>query len=523
MGNILRRYLLLSGIAAHLGALLFSMAFVMVADGRGFGATVEKLSERLGSNHPTMVYLGVRMLRLAGLPTKTPPREMNLPDFPGPDAWPEQGVMAQGLEQQRYDAAGIPRQSAKRSNGDGTLGNHTPGNDIPVANAAGLFKALKRAQPGETITLAPGIYQVRAPRLGVGNAGTANQPIVVRAERFGSVELQLDTREGFFVDEPYWVFENLQIRGSCKSDTKCEHAFHVVGLAHGIVIRNNEITDFNSALKVNGLRRNGREDHPDHGLVQNNTIYLTRPRNTANPTNLLNINSGNGWVVSANFLADAAKARGDQISYAAFMKGNSVGGVFERNLVLCHWKLQDGASTRVGLSFGAGRTGAAFCRNGDCEREHTGGVIRNNIIARCPFDVGIYLNRAARTSIHNNFLLDTRGVDVRFERSSATLTENLIDGRIRNRDGGQHRADNNLVTGDCNLLSQLWRHCDPADWLRQPDRGDLRLVDGKAILGRGDAIPGDPPDFCGRQRRGSADIGPIQYSEGSACLPQIGN
>jgi hypothetical protein len=515
MSNNLRRYLLLSGIAAHLGALLFAIAFVVIADGRGFGETVEKVNARLGTRFPLLTYAGTRTLEVVGLPTRAAARTMNLPDFPGPDAWPEQGVMAQGLAPQTYDSSGIPQQSKVSAIPRLVLSD--AGHEVSTAEE--FIGMLKRAQPGETITLAPGVYDFRGVRLSLGNAGTAAQPIVVRAKHFGTVTLNLDTREGFYVDQPYWVFENLQIRGSCKQDSRCEHAFHVVGLAHGIVIRNNEITDFNAALKVNGLRRGGREDHPDHGLVQNNTIYLTRPRNTANPTNLLNINSGNGWVVSANFLADAAKTRGDRISYAAFMKGNSEGGIFERNLVLCHWKLQDGKSVRVGLSFGGGGTGAAFCRNGSCEREHTGGVIRNNIIARCPVDVGIYLNRAARTSIHNNFLLDTQGIDVRFATSSATLSENLIDGRIRNRDGGKHRATNNLITGDCNPLTRLWRHCDPAEWLRRPDRGDLYLVDGGPILGRGAAIPRGPADFCGRTRSATADIGPIQYSEGSACLP----
>ena len=342
-------------------------------------------------------------------------------------------------------------------------------------------------------------------------------PIIVRARQFGEVTVELDTLEGFFVDKSHWVFENLKIRGICKDDSRCEHAFHVFGTAYGVTIRNNEITEFNAAVKVNGLRRKGKEEFPDFGLVQNNTIYNTRPRDTDNPTTPLNINSGNGWVVSANFVADFSKRRGDRISYAAFMKGNSTGGIFERNLIVCHWRLPVDGDTRLGISLGGGGTGARFCRHGSCENEHTGGTIRNNIIARCPADVGIYLNRAAFTQVYSNLLVDNAGIDVRFQTSSASIHNNILDGSILDRDGGTHTTDNNLIASECGLFASWFGHCDLADWYRAPLAGNYHLADGSRIIDRGNSEPGTVKIVA--DDRPKHPIGPVEYGTAPLCLP----
>src|SRR3546814_10210085 len=70
--------------------------------------------------------------------------------------------------------------------------------------------------------------------------------------------------EGFRVLAPFWIFENLVIEGTCETDHRCEHAFHIVGDAVGTVIQNNWVTDFNAAVKVNG--KDGR--YPDAGIIR---------------------------------------------------------------------------------------------------------------------------------------------------------------------------------------------------------------------------------------------------------------
>src|SRR5690606_19488089 len=182
---------------------------------------------------------------------------------------------------------------------------------------------------------------------------------------------------------------------------------------------------------------------------------------------------------------------------------NSRDGIFERNLVVCEDATAGGV--RLGLSFGGGGSGpGSICEDGTCTPEHQNGVMRNNVIARCPADVGIYLNESAATRIEHNTLITNTGIDVRFAASTATIRNNLISGQIRDRDGGTSTATANH-TG---LTLDIYE-----DWFVDPAALDLTLVDGSAFVDQGVATGSDAPDFCGRLRRsGAPDLGAVEYS-----------
>ncbi|WP_139058806.1 hypothetical protein [Thiorhodococcus drewsii] len=214
------------------------------------------------------------------------------------------------------------------------------------------------------------------------------------------------------------------------------------------------------------------------------------------------------------------------MSYGAFMKGNSRGGVFERNLFVCQWKIPSAGDVRIGLSLGGGGTGKRFCRHQSCETEHRQGIIRNNIIARCPSDVGIYLNRAAETQVYRNLLIANWGIDIRFPGSSAVIQDNVMDGSIRNRNGGSQAASGNLIASDCSLLARIMGHCGSGYWYQGAIVGDLRLRHDEQIRGAARYVDGggEEVDFCGHPRSARADLGPIDYGQlsGSGCLPSFG-
>src|SRR3546814_13320650 len=86
-------------------------------------------------------------------------------------------------------------------------------------------------------------------------------------------------------------------------------------------------------------------------------------------------------------------------------------------VVRCEWREHGGI--RIGFSFGGGGPAQRFCRNYSCTNEHYDGVARSKVIMDCPNDVGIYLNKSKGTLIHNNALINTRGIDVRFAGTSA--------------------------------------------------------------------------------------------------------
>ncbi len=300
---------------------------------------------------------------------------------------------------------------------------------LTVFETQQLPLALVDAQPGDVITLTPGVYRYSGRALTVHRAGLLDAPITLRAAQPGTVTLEFDLLEGFHVSAPHWIFENLTLVGTCSKHNDCAHAFHVVGAATHVVIRNNVLRDFNAHIKINGAGGS----YPDRGRIQNNQLYNTSARNTDAPVTPIDLVAANGWLIEENLIADFIKLRGDGTSYGAFAKGGGEDNVFARNLVLCEHRLRGAPGRRVGLSLGGGGSDPRACRNGRCAVEQERGVLRNNLIASCSDD-GIYINRAAQTQLLHNTVVDTAGINVRFGESAAQTAGNWANAPITARD-----------------------------------------------------------------------------------------
>ncbi len=306
-----------------------------------------------------------------------------------------------------------------------------------VKDGAALQRATLHAQAGDTILLAPGIYVLRS-RLSQSQDGRPDAPITVRAQRPGDVRLQMSGGT-IHQTHAYWIYENLTIEGHCgPRGQPCEHAFHVVGAARHVVIRNNLIRNFSAHIKVNGA--NGQ--FPDGGLFQFNTLS----NDTALASDILtpfDLVGASHWVVADNQVSHFIKASSHYPSYGLFMKGGGAGGRIERNLVMCAigGDVSHGGS-RVGISLGGGLTGPRFCPDGRCLFEHKGGVIRNNVIVDCN-DVGIDNNRATQSVIAHNTVIRTLGIGLRATPSDATVYGNVVDGPIQARQGSTIKLDHN--------------------------------------------------------------------------------
>ena len=120
------------------------------------------------------------------------------------------------------------------------------------------------------------------------------------------------------------------------------------------------------------------------------------------------------------------------------MKSGGKSGLFEGNLVVCRKDLLTDGVT-IGLSFGGGLTGKQFCAPAfsdavECLVEHDGGVMKNNVIARCT-DVGIAVNKGKNTSLlHNTIIATTGRLPVRHDER-----------RGPGHDGATHANANNLA------------------------------------------------------------------------------
>ncbi|MFT3719375.1 hypothetical protein [Pseudorhodoferax sp.] len=402
------------------------------------------------------------------------------------------GVQASGLPPVRY-REGKPLETP-------LLGVPAPAATVQVASLEELQRAMQNARPGEVIELLPGRYTMTR-KLSTPVAGHADNPITVRAAAPRSVEILAATVEGIVVSQPYWVFENLTIRGTCKADDDCEHAFHVVGKASGTVLRNNHLVDFNAHVKVNELGG----AYPDDGLLQFNTLDNSRPRRTLHPVTPFDLVAASRWVVADNVVANFVKSSGNGISYGLFMKGGGSEGRIERNLVIC--STQDisargdrpGSGARVGISLGGGTSGESFCRNGHCAAEHHQGLVANNVVAHCN-DAGIDVNRSEQSVIAHNTLVNTGWIDVRSSPASAVIYGNWLEGRIRTRGGGWVEASHN----EDRPLQRYVAALDALDlgWTATPPT----IAPARAVGN----------DFCGRPRGAATPPGALGM-EGLPC------
>jgi len=381
---------------------------------------------------------------------------------------------------------------------------------VSVKNVAELKSAIANAKAGDVITMAAGTYTI-AQKVSVSKAGTATAPIVLRAAKLGDAKIRFNTAEGFKVGAPYWRFVNLDIQGVCAAHSSCEHAFHIVGRANNTIVRGCRLHDFNAMIKGNGepIGSAGAYVWPNDVLIENTEFFNASVRKTANPVTPIDVVGGRRWIIRGNYIHDHAKGQGNTISYAAFLKGNSRGGLFDRNLVVCE-KLHKG-QVRLGLSFGGGGSSPAkICEGGTCDPEHQNGIMRNNIIVNCPADVGIYLNKAKNSKIFNNTIFNSSGVDVRFSSSSAELKNNILSGKIRSRESGAvNKGTSNLE----NVTLANWKA-----WFKNPAVADFGLKSGASFVDKGLTVAAVQWDFCNNDRNdGKNDKGAVEFDGDGPC------
>lgn len=388
------------------------------------------------------------------------------------------GQQAHALAFAGYDSAGRPRAGSGAAAEKAIAIAIAPASRV-VNNVQELVAAMASAAPGQVLELAPGRYAL-GQSLATGMAGLPAQPIVVRAAKPGTVEMLVTAVQGVVVDKPYWVFENLDWRGACDKHGDCEHAFHVVGRGRGTVILNNRIRDFNAHLKING--QDGA--WPDDGLLQFTTLANTAPRRTELPVSFVNSVGASGWQFVDNHIENTAKDGGNRISYGFCVKGAGQQMRIERNLVVCSPQRVSQAGLRVGISLGCGATGKAFCRDGRCDVELSDSVVANNVVAHCN-DFGIDLHRAQKALVAHNTLINTAGIDARQGTTQGVAVGNLLEGRVRTRDGARLEARDNAVS---NPLDNL---------LTAPTALDLHWQESSDQTR---PTPETERDFCGHRR-----------------------
>lgn len=317
------------------------------------------------------------------------------------------------------------------------------------ANIAELREALKQAAPGEVIELQPGEHLVTS-TLYAGGPGLPDAPIVLRGAP--GARLLSETTEALKLNQPWWVIEHLDMTGRCARPAACEHALHIVGAAQHVVLTALRLRDFNAAIKVNG--EGGV--WPDHGLLAHSLLQNTAPRPGDAPATPFDLVGASFWRVEDSRIWGVAKAGGNGIAYAAFMKGGGQGGRFERNLVVCAPDAAfAGVGAQVGLSFGGGKTDPKTLRDPQTQLEHIQGVAEGNTVLNCN-DTALDVNDSAGIVLRGNLLLGSGGVTVRGTGANAEYVGNTGSRPAYARPGNQIDArDNRRVTPATRDAAQL--------------------------------------------------------------------
>ncbi len=190
-----------------------------------------------------------------------------------------------------------------------------------------------------------------------------------------------------------------------------------------------------------------------------------------------------GWTIRDNVFRRIRAPRGQLAGPAVLVWRNSTDTVVERNRIIdCD------RGIALGLSLPDRHT-----RDGDRTWDHQGGVIRNNFVSRTGAgDVGISVNFARGFRIlHNTVILGRTfpwTIEYRFTGSRGIAANNLTDGPILARDGGEAELRGNLTRAT-------------AAWFIAPAAGDLHLSPAAgAAVDRAVPVAGVADDIDGDVR-----------------------
>jgi hypothetical protein len=217
-------------------------------------------------------------------------------------------------------------------------------------------------------------------------------------------------------------------------------------------------------VKVNPLG-DGSDEGSDDGLLACSLLEYT----TTAPddyTNGISAHNAHSWTVRDNTWKRIRTSIGTPVPTILFWSGSS-DTIVERNTLLdCSQGIAFGNSSQTGIN-------------------HTGGVVRNNVIyASAPHDVMIEMIRSTGWLVAHNTVIGlapsgglTWGMEARFEESEGTFAYNLTNMDIENtRDGAQGTVTGNVTNAQ-------------TAWFVSPSSGDMHLrasatpaIDHAAVL-----------------------------------------
>ena len=354
------------------------------------------------------------------------------------------------------------------------------GPTVTVSTEAELRDQAYNAAAGTTILVTAGLYQMN------GYVHMVQDGVTLRGETGDRDDVILDfggMTSGYFgilVEADDATIADLTIRNAR------DHGVSIQGTDRP-TLYNLHIQDIGDQLVKVNPAGNGSED----GLLACSRLEYT----TAAPdeyTNGISAHDAHRWVVRDNEWVRIRTPGNTPVPAILFWSGSS-DTIVERNLLV---------DCAQGIAFGNASHGSG---------DHSGGIVRNNLIyASLPHDVVIEMVHAQGWLVAHNtaLLLDpapglTWGIEARFSDSQGTFAYNLTNMAIwQNRDGAQGTLLGNIADAQ------------PA-WFVDAGSGDLHLqATASEAIDRAAPLAEVSDDFDGDLRpMGEApDVGGDEYS-----------
>ena len=372
---------------------------------------------------------------------------------------------------------------------------------VSVDTTADLQAAVQALESGTTILIADGVYDLTTTLnirgvsdVALRSASGDSDAVVLRGrgmanQSYGNVPHVLAV-----YDSQHVLIADLTLRNAY------HHLIQIHGEANADGVHLFNLHLLNSGEQfVKASTAGPPGPYADDGIVECSLFeYTDRARSWY--TNGVDVLAGSGWIIRDNTFRNIRAPLGQVAGPAVLMWRNSLNTIVERNLfVECDRAIALGLSSPDTNS-----------RDGNTQYDHQGGVVRNNMIYRSgPGDVGITVNYARDVAIvHNTVILNGSfpwgSIEYRFGSTSATISNNLTDAPIWQRDGASGDVTGNLTSAT-------------PDWFVAPDDADLHL--SAAAVAAIDTSPlplwaNDDFDRHSRPVGEAADLGADEYGSG---------
>ena len=367
---------------------------------------------------------------------------------------------------------------------------------VLVTNAEQLDDAVRAAQPGDLILIAPGRYRTKL-RFTAQNSGTKFAPVIVTA-RDGLGTVVIDGA-GADITVKFSAAAHVQIKALDITGGGYHGVFFDNG-THNIVVDGSRIYDNHGRRPLNShaeLKGSGGRARPHQIAITNNEIFHTRHPPGGNFQGI-DCNFCDDFLIASNYLHDIREPTSEPYSHydrgsCIQMKSTTQNTMIERNRIArCH----------IGIVLGG---------EGLASPENIGGIVRNNLIYDSG-EIGIAIVNATGGKVTHNTLV-RNGEAIRVARdgrypesqNQVDIMNNILNGPIR-----AITKQKGAIKGNYFLETDMAAHV-----FRNPSARDFRLkATAFALIDQAvdmQSKVSDDYDGTFRPQGAGADIGAFEY------------